>query len=160
MYGAGHGGFEAAVLVGFSYISNLATAKLINSGNLSSITASLSGDILAQTEQVIQTLIETPPYQYLLAGVERISAMALQIALSVLVWFAVKKQGHIRFYLLAVLIHFLVDAVSVLLGATTLPMFVTEIVIAVMAAAVCFLSYRVWAANKTDPDTEEPAAVQ
>ena len=160
MYGAGHGGFEAAVLVGFSYISNLATAKLINSGNLSSITASLSGDILAQTEQVIQTLIETPPYQYLLAGVERISAMALQIALSVLVWFAVKKQGHIRFYLLAVLIHFLVDAVTVLLGATTLPMFVTEIVIAVMAAAVCFLSYRVWAANKADPDTEEPAAVQ
>ena len=156
MYGAGHGGFEAIVLVGFSYISNLVTAKLINSGNVSMITESLTGDTLAQTEEVIRTLIETPSYQFLLAGVERLAAMALQISLSVLVWFAVKKkdQGLFRLFPIAILIHFLVDAVTSLLAATTLPMIVTEIVVLLMAAAVAFYAYKVWRANKTDPEDE------
>jgi uncharacterized membrane protein YhfC len=162
MYGAGHGGLEAIVLVGLSYISNLVTAKLINSGNISAITESLSGDTLAQTKEVIQTLVDTPPYQFLLGGLERIPAIALQIALSVLVWFAVKKkaQGLGRLFPIAILLHFLVDGVTVLLSATTLPVYVTEIVVLLMAAAVCFYAWKVWAANKTDPEDEAVAAEQ
>ena len=50
MYGAGHGGFEAIVIVGFTMINNIIWSVLINSGNTGMLTGALSGDILEQVE--------------------------------------------------------------------------------------------------------------
>lgn len=155
MYGAGHGGFEAVALVGLTYISNIATARLINAGNMAAITDSLSGDILEQTQQTLQALMDTPSASFLLGGLERIPAVALQIALSVLVWFAVKKPERKKLFPLAILLHAVVDGFSVLLAATTLPLAVTEIAVAVMAAAVCLLAWRVWQTNVREEEAAE-----
>ena len=70
MYGAGHGGFEAIVLLGFSMISNIAMAVMINRGNISAITGVLPEDALAQVQPVIDQLVSSSPYLFI-AGNER-----------------------------------------------------------------------------------------
>ena len=93
MYGAGHGGVEAILLLGFAYISNLVMSLLINVGMADKLTAGLTGDALEQVQSAFTTLTATAPWTYLLAVVERAVAVTTHICLSVLVWFAAKKPG-------------------------------------------------------------------
>ena len=50
MYGAGHGGFEAAAILGFTMISNLTLAAMVNNGKIESVSGSLSGVALSQIQ--------------------------------------------------------------------------------------------------------------
>ena len=68
MYGAGHGGFEAAALVGMSMVSNIIMSVMINLGQLDALTGELSGEALAQVEAAVDTLVTTKPVMFL-AGV-------------------------------------------------------------------------------------------
>ena len=144
MYGAGHGGFEAIVIVGLTMINNIIWSFMINSGRIAELTGSLSGDQLAQAQQSIGLLISTPSYQFLLGGVERIFAIILQISLSVLVWFAVKWEGKLYLYPLAILFHFAVDAAAALLSGLGVNVVVIEAVVAVLTTAVAFFARRLW----------------
>lgn len=144
MYGAGHGGFEAAALLGITMINNIIYSVMVNSGNTAALTGTLSGDVLAQVEASIQALITTPSYQFLLGGVERIFAVILQLFLSVLVWFAVKKKGKGYLYTLAILIHFLVDALTVVLSGLGVNMIMIEIVIGILSVLTAFFAKKVW----------------
>lgn len=143
MYGAGHGGFEAMVLLGITSINNLVYSALINSGAMDELMASMEGDTLAATQSAVQTLISTPWWQFLMGGVERILAVILQIALSVLVWFAVKEKKY-ALYLQAILIHLLVDAGTVVLSKFGLPLPVLELIVAAGAMIAAWYAGRVW----------------
>lgn len=114
MYGIGHGGIEAILITGMTYISNLVMAIMINGGGLDAMLAVLDESTADATYAQLSQLWELAPGAFLMAGVERISAITLHIALSWLVYRAVqeKKPG---FYALAVGIHFLVDAGTILL---------------------------------------------
>lgn len=136
MYGAGHGGFEAAVLLGFTMISNIAIAVIINSGNTSVLTENLSGDTLTQMEAALKDLTMTAPYIFLIGIIERVFAVTLQIALSVIVWTAVKNKKRWYLYPAAILIHFFVDAVAVILMHYNVPTLLIEVLVGVMAALV------------------------
>jgi len=144
MYGAGHGGFEAAALVGMAMISNILLSVQINGGNAGALTGTLTGDMLAQVEAALRTLTETPSHQFLLSGVERIFAVTVQIALSVLVWFAAKKPGRLHLYPLAILIHFAIDAVTVILSSLGVELLAVEGVIGLMAVLAALYAKRVW----------------
>lgn len=133
MYGAGHGGFEAAVLLGFTMINNIVIAVMINSGNASALTGTLSGDMLAQMEAVFEALTSTAPYMFLIGIIERVFAITLQIALSVIVWSAVKNKKRWYLYPAAILIHFAVDAAAVILMHYNVPTLLIEVLIGVMA---------------------------
>ena len=146
MYGAGHGGFEAAALLGIAMINNIAYSVMINTGSTAAMTAALSGDMLTQVETAIQGLIATPSYQFLLGGVERVFAVTVQISLSVLVWYAAKKKDRWYLYPLAILIHFIVDAATVALSRIGMSMIGIEAVIGVMAVMAAILAKRVWTA--------------
>ncbi|MBQ6453310.1 MAG: YhfC family intramembrane metalloprotease, partial [Coriobacteriales bacterium] len=111
-YGVGHGGCEAILLVGLSYISNIYLAVLINAGMADMLTAPLSGDLLEQMQAALDSLIYAPPMLFLAAGVERISAIFLHIALSVLVWFAAKDAKQRLLFPIAIGLHALVDIVA------------------------------------------------
>ena len=116
MYGVGHGGIEAVLIVGITCISNLITALMINSGQIESAFSTIEDGAGKETAiQGLAVLWTTPGYQFFLAGVERISAITLHICLSYLVYRAV-KYGMKKYYFLAVGIHFLVDALTVLLA--------------------------------------------
>jgi len=145
MYGAGHGGFEAAVLLGVSMISNIVFAMLINSGKISAIKSSLSGDTLTQLEAGLKTLTTTPSYTFLIAILERIFAVMLQIALSVIVWFAAKNKNRLYLYPVAILIHFFVDALAVVLAQYNVPILAIEGVICVTTALTAVFARKTWA---------------
>lgn len=138
MYGVGHGGIEAILLGGMACFSNLLTSIMINSGSLEKLLP--TGD--AGVQAVLSQLTGLPAWQFLLAGMERCSAVILHIVLSYLVYLGVKNH-KIQFYILAVMVHFLVDA-GVVLAANYIPVLALELgllaVVLVMAAFV-YVSY-------------------
>ena len=147
-YGVGHGGCEAILLVGLSYVSNLYIALLINNGMADMIAAQLDGDLLVQMQAAFDALITTPPSLFLAAGVERISAIFLHIALSVLVWFAAKDAKQRLLFPIAMGLHALVDIVAAACSALGVNAWLIEIIIAAMCAGVVFLAWRTWQRNK------------
>jgi uncharacterized membrane protein YhfC len=147
MYGAGHGGIEAAALVGLAMISNIAYSMMINTGSISTLAESVPGDMLVQLQEAVDQLITTPSYMFLMGGIERISAIALHIALSVLVWFATKNRFSAKLFLLAIGIHFAVDAVTVVVSGLGVSTIILEIVVAIMAIAALLIARQVWRSN-------------
>lgn len=137
MYGVGHGGIEAVLIVGMTYFSNLVTVFMINSGQIEQQFAAIEeGPGKEAAIQSISVLWTMPGYQFFLAGIERISAIVLQICLSYLVYRAV-KWGEKKFLIAALGIHFLVDAATVLLS-NTVPLVVLEITLLAAVAAFAF----------------------
>lgn len=113
LYGIGHGGVEAVLITGMAYISNLVMAVVINAGGLDAMLAAYDESTAQAVYGQLSQLWLLSPATFLLAGVERISAILLHITLSWLVYRAV-KGGKPGYYLLAVGIHFLVDAGTIL----------------------------------------------
>ena len=108
MYGAGHGGIEAFLILGMSSMSNLLTAAMINGGLMEKTMTALEPAQQEVTYHQLSVLWTTPAYQFYLAPVERISAIALQIALSILVYSAVKTGRKLQLAA-AFGLHFAVD---------------------------------------------------
>lgn len=116
-YGIGHGGIEAILLVGFSYISNISLSFMINGGNLGPLANLLPAS-------AISALTDTPSYMFLVGGIERVFAIALQIALSLVVLKGFQTGNRGRWLLLAIILHGLTNlgAVGLVrLGPAVLP---------------------------------------
>lgn len=155
MYGAGHGGFEAMVLLGFSMISNIATATMVNNGTLSAVTATLPEESLTQLQAVVDQLITSSPYLYIAGIIERIFAIILQISFSVIVWYAAKNGKKIWLWPFAVLIHAAVDGIMAIVMEYTSSIAVTEAVIGIMAVLTALGAVRVWRSNAVPAEAEE-----
>lgn len=141
MYGVGHGGIEAIFIGGMACLSNLLISVMINSGSMEKLIP--VGDTNVQA--VISQLTGLPAWQFLLTGMERCSAVVLHIVLSYLVYLGVKDQ-KMRFYFLAVAIHFLVDA-SVVLAVRYIPVLALELG---LMAAVLIMAVLVYAAYRRE----------
>lgn len=122
--GIGHGGIEAVLLIGMTYINNLLFTLIINSGTWDitlqeiKIAAEQLGDMsLYQTYATIpQQLIETPWYLYLAAGYERILTMTAHIAMTLIVFYFVSRKKDIMGIGICLLCHTLLDFVSAVLS--------------------------------------------
>ena len=104
------------IVFGLTMISNLVIAILINSGQSEMILSSVPAETATQVQAQFDTLQTVTTSTWLFGFWERISALILQIGLSILVWAAVRKGGK-WFWLFpaAILLHALVDAGAVLL---------------------------------------------
>ncbi len=143
MYGAGHGGIEAILLLGFTYIGNIVMSVLINAGRTDVLTATATGEAAEQLKAVLDSLTATAPWTYLLGIVERAVAITTHISLSVLVWFAVKKPGKGWLFPLAILLHAALDGIMVILAAH-LPTVAVEGCLVVMVLALALFARGVW----------------
>ena len=146
MYGAGHGGVEAVLLLGFAYISNIVMSVLINAGQTDVLTATAPGETAEQLKAVLDSLVTTAPWTYLLGMVERAVAVTTHICLSVLVWFAVKKPGKGWLFPLAILLHAAFDGITVIL-ADKLPVWDVELCLVVIVLGLVLLTRSVWKKN-------------
>ena len=144
MYGTGHGGFEVVALLGFTMISNLVICYLINTGNLSVITDHMAGDQLAAFEASVNTLVELPLLDLCLSIVERVSAVIIHISLSVAVWFAAKDSRWSPLFPLAIILHTVVDAATVLMTDHGFSNLVIELVILGAACLFALFAQRIW----------------
>ena len=144
MYGVGHGGIEAILLVGMSSVSNLIISVMINSGQVPML-LSMSGvdDSTYQLAITQMTAISTTPFwHFYMAGAERISAIIFHIAASYLVYLAVSRRKP-ACYLLAILAHLLLDAVT-LITASFLPILAVEAIIFLCSGAFGLVIWRMY----------------
>lgn len=137
-YGVGHGGFEAIFLVGLGYLNLIIFSFMINNGTFDSLAAPQLG---LAAEEIRSQLISTPSYLYLVGGLERVFAIAVQLGLSVLVFYSVKRQ-EVRLYWLAVLLHTLVNLPAVLLVSAGVAILWVELWVAVCAAVAVWYVIR------------------
>ena len=140
VYGIGHGGIEAILITGMGGISNLIVTVLINAGQLDSMLAPLDEATRTLTLESLSALWTTSSYQFFLGGMERISAIILHISLSYLVYLAVKK-GKTTWFPIAIVIHAVVDAGTVLL-AKVIPVLLLEILLMAVVFALAYCIYR------------------
>ena len=140
-YGIGHGGIESILLVGLTMIANLSLGLAYTSG------AELSAEMMAMAE----SLVSTPAGMFLWSGFERLYAIAMHMALSVLVFAAVRTSRR-RLYLAAILVHAGVDCAAVIANACHLPIAATELLLAVLTAAAALWAVRIY---KKLPETAE-----
>ncbi|MCM1046204.1 MAG: YhfC family intramembrane metalloprotease [Candidatus Gastranaerophilales bacterium] len=140
MYGIGHGGVEAILVTGITYLSNLSISFMINASGMEPLLAGMDETTAATAYAQFSQLWTLSPADFLMGGLERISAIMLHIALSWLVYRAVKEHKA-GFYVLAVGIHFLVDAATVLL-IQILPVAVLEGILLLLTAALLGLAIR------------------
>ena len=138
-YGIGHGGIEAIVLVGFTYINNLVYSFLINSGQFAEIIAPQIDPELAAYIQA--QLIDIPAYMFLVAGLERGFTIVVHIALSLVVLLAVKK-GNAIYLLYAILLHAAVNLPAVLIPGLGYNILYAELYLLVLAVIGCIFIKR------------------
>ncbi len=146
MYGIGHGGIEAIIIIGLSYISNLAMTFVINSGMVDTIKTGIPEADQA-VMQAVDALVTTPAWQFACAGIERVSAITLHICLSYFVYRAVKDSKWI-YYILAVAIHAFVDAGTVLLLGTSAGVLLVEVLLIVFDVILVVIVVRIYRAEK------------
>ena len=154
MYGAGHGGFEAAILFGFTMISNIVISIMLNNGMTSALTATATAETLPQIEAMFESLKTTAPYTYFIGLLERFFAVAVQLSLSVFVWFAAKDGRKWYLYPLAILLHFLVDGCLVVVAHYFTSYWIIYGILLVETAAVALLAYEIWKRNAKKEQTD------
>jgi len=135
-YGVGHGGAEMLLIFGLTMISNIALSALINAGQADILLASAPAEAQAQMQAQFAQLESSSAGAFFIGLWERGSALILQIALSILVWTAVRKGGKwLWLFPAAILLHFLVDGCTVIL-AKSVSMAIVEVILSAMAVAV------------------------
>lgn len=111
-FGIGHGGIEAILLTGLTYINNIVFSLMINSGAFGQVSGTLTQGF---SEYIVSSLTNTNPIMFLFAGFERIFAIIAHIAFSITVLYGVKyKKGTYLLY--AILGHTLLNLPAVILS--------------------------------------------
>lgn len=119
-YGIGHGGIEAMLIVGTTYLNNLIFSVLINQGWIENL--GLSAEL---EETVVTQLTQISPIIFGLAGYERLMTIMIQIGLSILVFKGVRER-KICYYVLAVFIHAILDVPAALVQVGMFNIYVVE----------------------------------
>ena len=144
-YGVGHGGFEAVSVGALGMINNLVTAAMLNAGGAETLLAGVPAEQQALAQSQLSSLCTLPAATFLASGVERMTALALHIALSVLVWMVVTGHLPAWCWAVAVLLHAGADVVPGLYQTGVLAnVWLTELLVLAYTAAVCCGVWRLW----------------
>ncbi len=138
MFGAGHGGTEALLILGFSAINNI--VLLLNGDTVLAqvrATAPQQADALAAQ---IAALRAAPAWQFGIGLYERALAIILHIALSILVMKAVRGDGA-KWLFLAMGLHIAVNTIVVLIAQNGGVLW-AEAVLTVLTALPIYLIWR------------------
>lgn len=129
-FGIGHGGIEAILLVGINSIVMLVFAFMINKGIFESLL--LNGQTAEAFEPIKDQLTNGSVFLVLLGGIERISAIAIHLGLSILVLYAIRNR-KVLYLIYAILIHALFDFPAALYQAGVIKnIYIVEAIIAVI----------------------------
>lgn len=158
LYGIGHGGIEAILLVGFTSISNMVVSLMINTGKIDTVFTGLDSASQDLIYQQLSQLCTSPPYQFFLGGVERISALIFQIALSIIVYKAVKYEKF-RYLILALVLHFALDFIAIT-AQNYFNVIIVEIIILIISLVIGFYGLIIFKADKKQNNLQANAHVR
>ena len=159
MYGIGHGGIEAIVLVGLTMINNLLYTMIINSGKLETLLSPLDSDTQIATYVQLSKLWLTNADVFYLTGIERISTILIHISLSYIVYLAVKNREAITL-VIAIFVHAFIDTLTVVLGKRGATEWVIEGVLLVLALALLIYTIRLYKSEKIEPEKNNAEEVK
>ncbi|MBO4339458.1 MAG: YhfC family intramembrane metalloprotease [Clostridia bacterium] len=152
MFGIGHGGAEAIIIGAMTAFSNIVMSVMINMNQVDKLLATAGENEKDAAIQQLSALGTTPAGEYLLGGFERIVAFAMQICLSYMVYRAVKYKKPV-FYIIAILIHFALDASTVIILKAT-SVYITECILFAETVCLSIIVYKAYRAEKDEPDKE------
>jgi uncharacterized membrane protein YhfC len=139
--GVGHGGIESVLLGILGTGTTLASVLFYNAG------AQLAKGTSTQEIQYVLAQIQqfwTTSWHFgLLPGVERVIALSIQIVLSILVWKAIVDRQWLWF-VLAILYHTFVNAISVYLTQIGWGYWAVEGVLAIFLVINVYVIYNSW----------------
>lgn len=141
-YGIGHGGIEALLLVGLTMVSNLILGLSHAAGT----------PLPEEAAAAAEAILTVPAALFLWGGLERLSAMALHMALSVLV-FASVRTGKRWLFPAAIGVHAAVNFAAVTANAH-LPVAATEAVVMLLTVLAALWAARIYRAL---PSSQEAA---
>lgn len=119
--GLGHGGIEAMLIVGVTYLNNILYIFMINSGTFDAVVAEAVqvGVDVSALLQLKDQLINTAPGLFFLGGFERLLAMVCHLAMSMLVCYGFYTGKPLKCALVCLGIHTMIDltaGISLLIG--------------------------------------------
>lgn len=119
--GLGHGGIEAMLLIGVTYINNLVYMVMIQTGHFEYLIAqgSAVGVDVSQLYAVQDALANTSPILFLLAGYERLLTMIAHTAMSLMVCFGVWRGRPGKAMIACLIFHTLLDCTTIVNGMAT-----------------------------------------
>lgn len=145
MYGAGHGGLEMFTVLSIGMINNLVYSVMINMGQTQTLLEPLDEVSRSTLQAAFDTLIQTPSWHFLLSPVERFAAIIAQIGLSVIIWYAaVGKKVKIRFYILSIFLHAVLDGAAVLAAKSGIPLILVEALVWLITAGIVLIAGNIW----------------
>lgn len=124
-YGIGHGGIEVVIILGMSYFVLLLAILGVNFGSD------------ATNAQMIATAGSITLPAAGIAMFERLSAMMIQVGLSMLVYVAAREKKYLYLYPVAILIHAMIDAPAALYQYQVLKSLVVVESIAFIMGIIC-----------------------
>ncbi len=144
-YGLGHGGIECMTVLGLSYIQYYMYGQMINSGAMDKLLESMSDPKAKESfNALIETLKNMSVYDCFFAGWERAAAFLLQIALSILVFQAVKETEKRYLLPAAIFLHMAADIPAALYQKGILSILPTEILFTLCSIAVFLYALRLY----------------
>lgn len=145
MYGAGHGGIEMFIILTLGMLNNLIYSVMINLGLTQMLLEPLDKATRGTLQTAFDALIQTPSWQFALSPVERLAAITTQIGFSVIVWYAATgKQSKVCLYILAILLHAVLDGVAVLAAKSGMSLIVVEGFVWLVAIGIILIARIVW----------------
>ena len=133
-FGLGHGGLEAGALVGLGMLSLAVLGLVVRSGGWANLAAGMPPEAAAGLAGQLGGLTVGGA---LLGGVERVAAMVLHVALSLLVLLGITRGRGVLAWLLAILVHGTVNTAAVLaLTVAGLPAAAVEAGLTVVAVGL------------------------
>ena len=132
-YGIGHGGVEAILVGALAQMASLFMAVMLNFGRLDAMLAySIPPAALVKLHASYAHLDFATA---LVGGMERVCALLIQIALSLLVWRAVSRK-EARWFFLALAAHAGVDCLGAMYQKEMISLFATESIAAAIGAVL------------------------
>lgn len=157
-YGIGHGGFEVMYLLGVGGLNNWLYALLINTGGFASVveeTAAVSPEQAASLEELPAALASVTMGLTALAVLERMSAMMIHIACSILVFASIRVPDRKWLFPVAIVMHASIDVIAGCYQFGVIPSeVVTEIILFVWG-----LAFLLYASRKVLPEIPRNAVV-
>lgn len=144
--GLGHGGVEAMMIIGMSYINNLVYIFMINNGTFDAMLAqsAAAGVDNAPLLYYQDALLHTASPMFLLAGLERLLTMTAHAAMSMLVCYGVAHKKTVPCVLVCLAIHTFIDltaGLSLLSGTVLSQTAVYTIIYLVLTVVAVFSLY-------------------
>ncbi len=111
-HGIGHGGAEVMLLLGYTYITYIAYAVMINTGAFAAVVEQVRAAAPAQAESLFTLADQLAAFSFADLGtglLERVFACLFHTGASILVFYACRDKGKFFLYPLAVALHTALD---------------------------------------------------